>query len=254
MSLQTPVRVSNDNHGEHQLRIDLAAAFRLAAEFNWHESVGNHFSVTVAPGSMIFLMNPRWMHFSRIKASDLLLLDGSSSNAMDGPNAPDPSAWAIHSRLHANLPQVRCLLHLHPPYATALATLADPELKPIDQNTARFYERIVFDKAYAGIADEKAEGERLARVLGNHSIMMMGNHGVLVAGETVAQAFEDLYFLERACQTMVLAYSTGQKLNVMPHDLATRTANDWKDYSGMSFAHFRELKALLDQRDPSYAL
>ncbi len=253
MSLKAGVRASTD-HAQHQLRIDLAAAFRLAAEFNWHESVGNHFSVTVAPGSTTFLMNPRWMHFSRIKASDLLLLDGESPDAMVGPRAPDPSAWAIHSRVHANLPQVRCLLHLHPPYATALATLANPEIKPIDQNTARFYDRIAYDRAYAGIADEKAEGERLARVLGSHSIMIMGNHGVLVAGETVAQTFDDLYFLERACQIMVLAYSTGQDLNVMSHDLATRTANDWKDYSDMSFAHFRELKTLLDRRDPSYAL
>jgi ribulose-5-phosphate 4-epimerase/fuculose-1-phosphate aldolase len=242
MSLKAAVRAGTDQ-AQHELRIDLAAAFRLAAEFNWHESVGNHFSVTVAPGSTTFL----------IKASDLLLLDGKGPDAMDGPDAPDPSAWAIHSRLHANLPQVRCLLHLHPPYATVLATLANPELKPIDQNTARFYERIAYDRAYAGIADEKAEGERLARVLGNRSIMIMGNHGVLVAGETVAQAFDDLYFLERACQTLVLAYSTGQDLNVMPHDLAARTANDWKDYSEMSFAHFRELKTLLDRRDPSYA-
>jgi ribulose-5-phosphate 4-epimerase/fuculose-1-phosphate aldolase len=253
LTLKSPVPASTDHH-QQQLRIDLAAAFRLAAVFNWHESVGNHFSVALAPDSALFLMNPRWMHFSRIRASDLLLLDGESPDAMNGPDAPDPSAWAIHSRLHANLPQARCVLHLHPPYATALAALANPELKPIDQNTARFYERIAYDRAYAGIADEKAEGERLARVLGNHSIMIMGNHGVLAAGETVAQAFDDLYFLERACQTLVLAYSTGQELNIMPHDLATRTANDWKDYGGMSFAHFRELKAILDQRDSSYAL
>lgn len=136
MSNQTPAPAANIDRGEHQLRVDLAAAFRLAAGFDWHESVGSHFSVTVAPGSTTFLMNPRWMHFSRIKASDLLRLDGSNSDAMDGPDAPDPSAWAIHSRLHANLPDVRCLLHLHPPYATVLATLANPELKSIDQNTA----------------------------------------------------------------------------------------------------------------------
>ncbi len=253
MSNKPPVPAGNIGHGEHLLRVDLAAAFRLAADFDWHESVGNHFSVTVAPGSTTFLMNPRWMHFSRIKASDLLRLDGSNSDAMDGPDAPDPSAWAIHSRLHANLPDVRCLLHLHPPYATVLATLANSELKPIDQNTARFYGRIAYDTAYGGIADDKAEGERLARVLGNRSILVMANHGVTVAGGSVAQAFEDLYFLERACQTLVLAYSTGQSLNVMPHDLASRTANDWKDYDDMSFAHFRELKRLLDQRDPSYA-
>lgn len=241
------------NETEYQLRIDLAAAFRLAVDFNWHESVGNHFSVTLAPGSRKFLMNPRWMHFSRIRASDLLLLDVDDSSAMDGSTPPDPSAWAIHSRLHAKLPHVRCLLHLHPPYSTALATLTDPALKPIDQNTARFYDRIAIDTAYGGIADEKAEGERLADVLGNRSIMIMGNHGVLITGESIAQAFDDLYFLERAAQTMILAYSTGQPLNVMSDQLAERTARDWEDYSEMSAAHFSELKRLLDSHDRTYA-
>ena len=237
---------------EASLREDLAAAFRLAAKFDWHESVGNHFSVTVSPGSRKFLMNPRWKHFSRIKASDLLLLDTEDSTIMSSNVAPDPSAWAIHSRLHARLPHVRCLLHLHPTYCTALAALTDPDMKPIDQNTARFFKRIAIDTAYGGIADERAEGERLAGVLGNRNIMMMGNHGVLVAGETIAKAFDDLYFLERAARTLILAYSTGQPLNVMSDALAARTAQDWEDYSDMSEAHFNELKLLLDEHDPLY--
>jgi ribulose-5-phosphate 4-epimerase/fuculose-1-phosphate aldolase len=234
-----------------QLRIDLAAVFRIAAESNWHESVGNHFSATVSPGSKSFLINPRWMHFSRIRASDLLMLD--SDSRPEGPAAPDPSAWAIHRNLHARLPHVGCILHLHPPYATALTTLADPELKPIDQNTARFYGRLAIDRNYGGIADDDAEANRLADVLASHSIMLMGNHGVLVTAPTIAQAFDELYFLERACQTLVLAYSTGRELAVMPHDLATRTASDWNDYTEMSFAHLNEMKRLLDRRDPSYA-
>jgi ribulose-5-phosphate 4-epimerase/fuculose-1-phosphate aldolase len=246
--------VNSPDTEECQLRIDLAAAFRLAADFNWHESVGNHFSVTVSPGSRKFLMNPRWMHFSRISANDLLLLDADDNAIMEGSSPPDPSAWAIHSRLHARLPHVRCLLHLHPPYSTALASLADPELKPIDQNTARFYNRIVIDTAYGGIADDREEGERLADVLGNRSIMLMGNHGVLVAGESIAQAFDDLYFLERAAQTMILAYSTGQPLQIMAPELAERTARDWEDYKEMPVAHLEELKLILDRRDPSYAM
>ncbi len=82
---------------------------------------------------------------------------------------------------------------------------------------------------------------------------MMGNHGILVAGETVAEAFDDLYYLERACQTLVLAYSTGQKLNLMPPELAERTALGWLDYKGAAFSHFAEMKAMLDEKDPSYA-
>lgn len=237
---------------EWQLRVDLAAAFRLAVEMNWHESVGNHFSVAVSADGKKFLMNPKWRHFSTIRASDLQLLDADDDSIMSTPQAPDVSAWAIHGGIHASVAHARCLLHLHPPYATALAALADPELKPIDQNTARYYNRIAIDLDYGGIAEDKMEGQRLARVLGNKGTIMMGNHGVLCAAPTVAQAFEDMYFLERAAQTMILAYSTGQKLNIMPHELAERTARGWEDYGDSAFAHFEQLKQKLDKTDPSY--
>jgi ribulose-5-phosphate 4-epimerase/fuculose-1-phosphate aldolase len=235
-----------------QLRIDLAAAFRLAAGMNWHESVGNHFSVAVSADGTKFLLNPRWKHFSLIRASDLLLLDSEDSDTMQRPHAPDPSAWCIHGRIHAELPAARCVLHVHPPYAAALSTLADPNLKPIDQCTARFFNRIAIDLDFAGISDHRAEGERLVRVLGSKRHMLMGNHGVLVTAKTIAEAFEDLYFLERAARTLVLAYSTGKALNVMSDALAEATARGWDDYQGMGFAHFADLKRLLDGADPSY--
>jgi ribulose-5-phosphate 4-epimerase/fuculose-1-phosphate aldolase len=247
----TQLRTSRDTT-EWQLRVDLAAAFRLAVQMNWHESVGNHFSVAVSADGKKFLMNPKWRHFSTIRASDLQLLDAEDDSIMSRPEAPDCSAWAIHGGIHASVAHARCLLHLHPPYATALAALADPELKPIDQNTARFYNRIAVDLDYGGIAEDKAEGQRLARVLGNKRTIMMGNHGVLCAAPTVAEAFEDMYFLERAAQTMVLAYSTGQKLNIMSPELAEKTARGWEDYGDSAFAHFEQLKQQLDRTDPSY--
>jgi len=238
---------------EWQLRVDLAAAFRLVADLGWHEAVANHFSLAVSADGKKFLMNPRWMHFSRIRASDLQLLDANDPETMNRPDAPDPSAWCIHGAMHARLAQARCLLHVHSPYATAVACLADPEIKPIEQNTARYYNRVAIDLGFGGIADDQAEGERLVRAFGNKSRMMMGNHGVLVAAETVAQAFDDLYYLERACQTLVLAYSTGQKLNVMPPELAEKTARGWDNYRDSAFAHFAEMKKILDAKDPSYA-
>jgi ribulose-5-phosphate 4-epimerase/fuculose-1-phosphate aldolase len=242
----------NAAQDERALRVDLAAAFRLAAAFDWHESVGNHFSVAVSTEGRHFLMNRRWRHFSMIKASDLQLLDSRDDQTLLRPDAPDPSAWCIHSQLHATIPAARCVLHVHPPYATAVSALADPTLKPIDQNTARYYRRVAVDLQYGGIADDTAEGARLAAALGGHRVLMMGNHGVLVIAPTVAEAFEELYFLERACRTLVLAYSTGQPLNVMPHELAEQTARDWEAYSGMAFAHFEELKRTLDLKDGSY--
>src|SRR3546814_2786309 len=113
----------------------LFRSFRLAVEFGWHESVGNHFSATVSSDGRRFLMNPRWRHFARVKASELLLLDADDQETMSRPNAPDASAWCIHGAIHRAKPAARVLLHCHPPYATALATLKAPAMKPIDQNT-----------------------------------------------------------------------------------------------------------------------
>jgi ribulose-5-phosphate 4-epimerase/fuculose-1-phosphate aldolase len=238
---------------ELEARVDLAAAFRLAEHFNWHEAVANHFSLAISPDGKRFLMNPRWRHFSRIKASDLLALDADDRETMKGPDAPDETAWCIHGRIHALLPHARCVLHVHPPYATAVAALADPEIKPIEQNTARFYNRVAYDLGYEGMATSDAEGERLARLLGNRKTMMLGNHGVLVVAGSVAEAFDELYYLERACQTLVLAYSTGKPLNVMSDEVAERTARDWDLYTDSAFVHFGEMKKVLDRKDPSYA-
>jgi ribulose-5-phosphate 4-epimerase/fuculose-1-phosphate aldolase len=253
MSATLARRGRNVEAAEWALRVDLAAAFRLAAAERWHESVANHFSVAVSDDGRRFLMNPRWRHFARITASDLLLLDADDHATLARPDAPDPSAWCIHGAIHAANPLARCVLHVHPPYATTLACLADPAMLPIDQNTARFYNRVAIDMNYGGVADTLDEGRRLAAALGTRRVLVMANHGVLVACASVAEAYDELYYFERACQTLVLAYSTGRPLNVMPHDLAERTARDWEEYPSYAAAHFTEMKLLLDTGDGSYA-
>lgn len=237
---------------EHQLRVDLSAAFRLAARAGWHEAVANHFSAAVSADGKRFLVNPRWVHFSHIRASNLLLCKADDKETMNRPDAPDPSAWAIHSALHRNCPQARIVLHLHPTYATVIASLKDPEIKPIDQNTARFYNRIAIDRHFGGIATEVAEGERISKAVGNHGAVIMANHGVATFGATVAEAFDQMYYLERACTTLVKAYQTGQALNVMSAEIAEETAAGWDDYKGAQTAHFEELKRMLDREEPDY--
>ena len=251
-SLVTTTKFTSRESAERELRVDLAAAFRLAVEFEWHESVGNHFSASVSGDGRQFLMNPRWKHFSTVRASDLQLLDADDPETMQRVNAPDRSAWCIHGAVHRQAPQARVLLHCHPPYATALATLKEPTLLPIDQNTARFYGIVGVDLAYGGLADDDAEGARIGAALARHPILLMGNHGVSVTAPTVAEAFEHLYFLERASRTLILAYSTGQPLNVMSEAIAARTAEDWRAYNDSSFAHFEQLKSRLDAKDASY--
>jgi ribulose-5-phosphate 4-epimerase/fuculose-1-phosphate aldolase len=144
-------------------------------------------------------------------------------------------------------------LHVHPPYATAWSCLADPQIKPIDQTSARFYNRVAIDTHYGGLADNAAEGLRLTRALGEHNVLMMGNHGVLVVGDTVAETFDALYHLERACRTLLLAHSSGQALRVLSDEIAERTAQGWNDGGAQAMAHFAQQKSILDAEDGSYA-
>jgi ribulose-5-phosphate 4-epimerase/fuculose-1-phosphate aldolase len=229
-----------------RLREDLAAAFRICHRMGWSESVGNHFSAAVSADGRQFLLNPKWQHFATIRPDDLLLLDADDASVMDRENAPDPSAWAVHGALHRALPQARVILHCHSPYATALACLEDPRLLPIDNNTARFFGRVGYDLEFGGISDNEAEGAHLARAMSGNSVLVMGNHGVSVVGDTVADAFEDLYFFEKAAKTLILAYSTGRPLAVLPDEVARATAEGWLAYKGMAARHFDYLKSTLD--------
>jgi ribulose-5-phosphate 4-epimerase/fuculose-1-phosphate aldolase len=237
---------------ERRQRVDLAAMFRIAARLGWHEAVANHFSLAASVDGRHFLVNPRWKHFSRIRASDLLLLDSADPQTLERPDAPDPTAWMIHGHLHRHVPQARCVLHVHPPYCTALAALKDPSIPPVDQNTARFFRRVAIDRDFGGMAETEEEGARIAAALGSHRAMIMGNHGVLTIGDTVAEAFDAMYYLELACRTLVLAYSTGKPLAVLSDEVAERTALGWETYSGFAEAHFAEMKAILDASEPDY--
>jgi ribulose-5-phosphate 4-epimerase/fuculose-1-phosphate aldolase len=237
---------------EAVLRVDLAAAFRLCARFGWHESVGNHFSAALSVDGRRFLMNRKWRHFASIRASDLQALDADDADVMIRPDAPDASAWCIHGNAHRRVVSARVILHCHPIAATTLSTLADPRLLPIDQNTARFFGRYAIDPECGGIADQDHEGIRIAGLLTRAPTLIMANHGVTCVAGTVAEAFENLYFFEKAAETLLRAYATGKPLSVMNDTIAEHTARGWDAYRGMAFAHFDHLKSLLDAEDPSY--
>src|ERR1700719_3049496 len=165
-------------------RIDLAAAFRWFARLDMHEQVTNHLRAAVSADGSQFLINPRGRHFSRICASDLMLLDANDSATLECPDAPDPTAWYLHARLHARLPGARCVMHLHSKYATALGCLRDSRMLPIDMNTMRFFGRVALDDAFDGMALSESEGERVAKLMADDkTILMMANHGVLAVGE-----------------------------------------------------------------------
>ncbi len=245
----------NTTPTEAQLRIDLAAAFRWAARLDMHEAVANHFSAAVSHDGKRFLLNPVGRRFSRMRASELLLLDAADPDTMRGANAPDPTAWYLHAELHQRLPQARCILHTHMASSTALCCLKDFEFLMLDQNACRFHGRIAYDRDYNGMALDASEGERVARLMGTgKSVLFMGNHGVIVVGASVAQAFDDLYYLEKAAAVQVLALSTGRPLALIPEPVAALAGAQWNNYpTQISDLHFAELKHILDIEEKDYA-
>ncbi|MEO9904588.1 class II aldolase and adducin N-terminal domain-containing protein [Nisaea sp.] len=253
--MSSPVALTPaSNLGYWPERVDLAAAFRWTARLNMHEAVANHFSLATNDDGTRFLMNPNQMHFSRIKASDLLELDANDPDVLSRPGAPDPTAWGLHGSVHRHCPHARCVMHVHSIHATVLASLKDSRLPPIDQNCATFYNRMVIDNEYGGLAFEE-EGERCATMLTDPKVkvMVMGNHGILVIGDTVADTFNRLYYFERAAETYIRALQTGMELRVIPDDIAEKTAQELDDYPGQSQQHLDELKAILDEEGSNYA-
>ncbi|MGB1234204.1 MAG: class II aldolase and adducin N-terminal domain-containing protein [Planktomarina sp.] len=235
-------------------RVDLAAAFRWAVKYNLHEGVANHFSMAINDDGTRFLMNPNQVHFSRIKASDLIVVDANDPSTMSGPNAPDPTAWGLHGGMHRHCAHARCAMHVHSPYATAVACLADSTLPPVDQNAATFFDRVVVDDHYGGLAFEE-EGARCAAQFDDprKKVMVMGNHGIMVVGDTVAETFNRLYYFERACMTYILALQTGQPLRVMSDEVAEKTAKELENYPDQDAKHLAELKLILDDEASDYA-
>ncbi|QFS84482.1 Decarboxylase NovR [Roseivivax sp. THAF40] len=244
--------IANIDHWE--MRCDLAAAFRWAVRENLHEGVANHFSVAVNDSGTRFLMNPNQRHFARIRASDLILVDAEDPATMKGPDAPDPTAWGLHGGMHRHVSWARCVMHVHSPYATALASLEDPTLPPVDQNATMFYDRVVIDRDYGGLAFED-EGARCAAQFTDPKarVMVMGNHGILVIGDTVAETWNRLYYFERAARNYMLALQTGRPLKVLSAEIAEKTARELESYPEQDIRHLAELRALLDEEGSDYA-
>ncbi len=234
-------------------RRELAAAFRWAARLGYHEAVANHFSAAVSDDGQQFLVNPVGSHFSRIRASDLVLVDTSAEGeSLDF--GVDPTAWVLHSHIHRHVPRARCILHTHMRYATTLACLADYEFQMVDQNACRFNGTIAYDRNYSGLALDPEEGERVAALFGeDKEVLFLGNHGVMVVGNSVADAFDLLYYLEKASEVQVLALSTGRELAIIPDDVAAHAARQWRDYPNAARLHMDSLMAILDEESPDYA-
>ena len=212
-----------------ELQKNLAATFRWTARLNMHEGVANHFSACI-PGSTDFYVNKSGIHFSQIKASDLILVTKENKEELKKkPEIVDPTAISIHGTIHEKVPHAKCIFHVHSKYATILSTLKDPILKPIDQNTMIFYNRVSIFNDFGGLGFEE-ESIKMANALGNKQHMLLANHGIITTGETVADGFNALYYFEKAAETYLTALSTHKELNIVNSSGTDYTNNNNDTY------------------------
>ena len=238
---------------EHEFRVDLAAALRLAARFGFHEGICNHFSVMLPGTRDRFLINPWGFHWAEIRASDLVLAD-DRGRVITGMNKIEPTALFIHAAIHRLHPAATAVLHTHMPYSTALTVAAGGRLEPVSQTALRFVDRIAYDDTYNGLALDDREGERIAATMGDKPVAFLASHGIVVTGATIAEAFDDLYYLERAAELQVLAAGLGRGFNAIdPVVIATTAQQMAAECPPQAARHFAALKRLLDRDDPSYA-
>jgi ribulose-5-phosphate 4-epimerase/fuculose-1-phosphate aldolase len=203
------------------LRADLALALRAAAHHGLAEGVCNHFSAALPDGSPRFLLNPRGLLWSEVQADDIVMVD-AEGRRLAGRHEVEPTAMFIHAAIHRLCAQA-CVLHTHMPHATALALTVDRALDTrLSQNAMRFHGRVAIDDRYNGLALEVAEGERIAQAMRGADVAFLGNHGVVVCGARLAHAYDDLYYLERACQVQVLAQATGRPLAPVDETIVRR--------------------------------
>jgi ribulose-5-phosphate 4-epimerase/fuculose-1-phosphate aldolase len=215
-----PLCATREDDPLAQAKIHLAAAHRLAVLHELEEGIDNHFTVTVPGREDAYLILPFGLHWSEARASDLFVFD-EAGRTLEGEGVVELSAQCIHAPIH-RLTGARVVMHTHQTWAVALNSLKDNRLLPVNQTAAFFHGHIAYDDHYAGTADTLEEGERLAKLLGEHHAVFMKNHGILVVGDTVAQAYRRLYRLERICRTQMLAMAAGRPLEVLPDAIVAR--------------------------------
>lgn len=242
-----------DNPQVRAARIDLAASLRMAARLGLSEGICNHFSALVPGHPELFLVNPYGLSFEEITASSLLICD-FDGNVVMGDGKPEATAFYIHARLHLQKPGAAAAFHTHMPNATALAMIEGEPLAWAGQTALKFYGRVAVDEHYNGLALDNQEGDRIAASMGQADIVFLKNHGVMVTAPSIAQAWDDVYYLERAAEVQLKAMSTGRPLKVIDPEILVRTARQMSEEDAESARlHLESVKRILTRHEAGFA-
>ena len=242
---------SGEVSAEREVRRELAAAHRLAQRADLAQGTWNHFTHRSPVDPKRMWMTPPAMHWSQVRASDLLRLTADREGASRMGGDPTRAGHAIHYPIYDALPEVNCILHVHPPYITALGCVADLRVEPVSQHAILLWHRIAYTDEWAARAAGAADtrGAFLADALDGRDILIMRHHGVLATGPSVGVAYTNLFLLEQCCRLQLTAMATGRDLGVVDERLlaAGEVRDGWKTES------FTGLLRFLDATDPSYA-
>lgn len=250
--VDNPSRAHLDTPAIRQARVDLAACFRMAARLGMGEGICNHFSYVVPGHEDLFIVNPYGLAFCEVTASSLLICD-FDGNVLQGNGRPEATAFYIHAQLHRLNPRARAAFHTHMPNATALCMLEGEPLLWAGQTALKFYDRLAVDEHYSGLALDYAEGERIAQAAGEADVIMLKNHGPLVLGPTVAEAWDDLYYLERAAEVQLKAMASGTPLKPVSPEIAHAACRQMMEGNVESARlHLESVKRQLLRSEPEF--
>ena len=239
--------------GEARLRVELAAAYRIAALEGLDDGLFNHFSCA-APGSPgYFLLKPFGPLFEEATASGLIKID-LDGTIVEGSGEWEPTAFFIHSRIHRAVPRAACVMHTHMPYATALTALEDMRLLPINQSAMRFIRRTAYLPDYGGLVMDDAQAEQIVVALADKDVLLLANHGVMVIGPSVAHCLYDLHYFEVAARDQWLARQANTPLRLIAPAVVEHTADQMLQEREVACQpHLAAMRRRLDHLNPGYA-
>lgn len=233
---------------EWEMRIELAACYRLVDYFGYSDIVWNHISARVPGNAEHFLINRMGLRYDEVKASNLVKLDVEGS-VIDGPDDVNITGFIIHSAIHKRRPEVNCVLHTHTRGGLGVSTL-ECGLLPMIQDAVMFHKRIAYHD-YEGLSTDIDERERLAANLGDNHAMILRNHGLITVGRTVGEAFMLMHYLERACQIQMDVMATQQKISLPCKSVLDHAAKQYEQFSPGKH-EWPALLRLMDKIDPSF--
>ncbi|MEV6651610.1 class II aldolase/adducin family protein [Streptomyces sp. NPDC051219] len=258
-STESAARAEHAEHAAEEVRLrrELAAVYRLVAHFRMTDLIFTHISLRLPGPEHHFLINPYGLLFEEITASNLVKIDLAGNPVEPTPYPVNPAGFVIHSAIHAARPDAQCVLHTHTKAGCAVAAQRDG-LLPLNQMSMEFYNRVGYHD-YEGVALNLEEQERLVEDIGGHTALILRNHGLLTVGESAAQAFLRMHYLERACEIQVTAQAGGSALTIPSPEVCEYTA---RQLAGEASADFQDDEAydlawaamlrLLDRTAPDY--